>query len=88
MEIVTIGRRHARERTVLPEQGRADVVTFPAAGATMAGVRRGESGNDSAGGVFDGVADRVDESAKRAGGNLKWGIDPPGVLPAWIAEHD
>ena len=88
MEIVTIGQRHARERTVLPEQGRADVVTFPAAGATMAGVRRGESGNDSAGGVFDGVADRVDESAKRAGGNLKWGIDPPGVLPAWIAEHD
>ena len=34
------------------------------------------------------VRDRVDEAAKRAGGNLKWGIDPPDVLPAWIAEHD
>ena len=34
------------------------------------------------------VSDRVDETAKRAGGNLKWGLDPPGVLPAWIAEHD
>ena len=45
------------------------------------------SGGDS-GDAPDGVADRVDESAKRAGGNLKWGIDPPGVLPAWIAEHD
>ncbi len=34
------------------------------------------------------MVDHVDEAAKRAGGNLKWGIDPPGVLPAWIAEHD
>lgn len=34
------------------------------------------------------VRDRVDQAAKRAGGNLKWGIDPPEVLPAWIAEHD
>lgn len=34
------------------------------------------------------VADHVDEAAKRAGGNLKWGLDPPDVLPAWIAEHD
>lgn len=34
------------------------------------------------------MTDGVDEVAKRAGGNLKWGIDPPGVLPAWIAEHD
>ena len=34
------------------------------------------------------VADHVDEAAKLAGGNLKWGLDPPDVLPAWIAEHD
>ena len=34
------------------------------------------------------VRDRVDQAAKRAGGNLKWGIDPPDALPAWIAEHD
>ena len=34
------------------------------------------------------VVDRVDEVAKRAGGNLKWGKDPSDVLPAWIAEHD
>lgn len=34
------------------------------------------------------VVDHADEAAKRAGGNLKWGLDPPDVLPAWIAEHD
>ena len=55
-----------------------------AAGATMAGVTVGESKLSGAGAVID----HVDEAAKRAGGNLKWGIDPPGVLPAWIAEHD
>ena len=54
----------------------------------MAGVRCGGSNGGDHGAALDGVTDRVEESAKRAGGNLKWGIDPPGVLPAWIAEHD
>ena len=54
----------------------------------MAGVKGGGLNGGDPGAVRDGVTDRVDQSAKRAGGNLKWGIDPPGVLPAWIAEHD
>lgn len=54
----------------------------------MAGVRRGESSDGGSGGAPGLVTDHVDETAKRAGGNLKWGVDPPGVLPAWIAEHD
>lgn len=59
------------------------------AGVTMAGVTGGEvttgDGADAGPAV---VVDHVDEVAKRAGGNLKWGVDPPGVVPAWIAEHD
>ena len=54
----------------------------------MAGVRGGGPNDGDHGAALDGVTDHVDESARRAGGNLKWGIDPPGVLPAWIAEHD
>lgn len=54
----------------------------------MAGVRGGESSGGGPGTVARLVTDRVDEAAKRAGGNLKWGLDGPGVLPAWIAEHD
>ncbi len=54
----------------------------------MAGVRRGESNSGGPDTVARLVTDRVDEAAKRAGGNLKWGIDGPAVLPAWIAEHD
>lgn len=54
----------------------------------MAGVKGGGSNGGDPGVPLGGVTDRVDEAAKRAGGNLKWGIDPPGVLPAWIAEHD
>jgi len=54
----------------------------------MAGVKGGASNDGGHGTALGGVIDRVDEAAKRAGGNLKWGIDPPGVLPAWIAEHD
>ncbi len=50
------------------------------------------SGVGSCGGAgiddSDRPLDRVDESAKRVAANLKWGIDPPDVLPAWIAEHD
>ncbi|MDE0653565.1 MAG: aminotransferase class I/II-fold pyridoxal phosphate-dependent enzyme [bacterium] len=51
-------------------------------------MRRGESNDGGSGGARGPVTDHVDETAKRAGGNLKWGVDPPGVLPAWIAEHD
>ena len=54
----------------------------------MAGVKGGVSNGGDPGAARGGVTDRVDEAAKRAGGNLKWGVDPPGVLPAWIAEHD
>ena len=54
----------------------------------MAGVTGGDSNGGACGASPGGVIDRVDETARRAGGNLKWGIDPPGVLPAWIAEHD
>ena len=54
----------------------------------MAGVKGGGRNGGDPGAVLDGLTDVVDQSAKRAGGNLKWGIDPPGVLPAWIAEHD
>lgn len=54
----------------------------------MTGVKGGGPSGGDPGVVLDGVTDVVDRSAKRAGGNLKWGIDPPGVLPAWIAEHD
>ena len=54
----------------------------------MAGVKGGGRNCGDPGAVLDGLTDVVDQSAKRAGGNLKWGIDPPGVLPAWIAEHD
>lgn len=54
----------------------------------MADVSSGESDGGYRAGAPDGVGDHVDEAAKRAGGNLKWGLDPPGVLPAWIAEHD
>ena len=72
--------------------GRRRGVESPFVGVTMAGVKGGGSEVDSGGGdhgaALGGVTDWVDESAKRAGGNLKWGVDPPGVLPAWIAEHD
>ena len=56
----------------------------------MAGVRDGDRHDAHGGGdrVPAVVPDRVDPEARRAGGNLKWGIDPPDVLPAWIAEHD
>ncbi len=56
----------------------------------MAGVRGGEESDAHGGGDSPRalVSDHVDQVAKRAGGNLKWGIDPQGVLPAWIAEHD
>ncbi|MYJ14929.1 MAG: aminotransferase class I/II-fold pyridoxal phosphate-dependent enzyme [Acidimicrobiia bacterium] len=86
VKVVSIGQRHARERTVAPGQDGAERPRSRRR-CHNGGVRSGEP-DDGAGGRHDGVADRVDEPAKRAGGNLKWGIDPPGVLPAWIAEHD
>ena len=54
----------------------------------MSGVKGGGSNDGDRGAALGGVTDQVDQSAKRAGGNLKWGVDPPVVLPAWIAEHD
>lgn len=56
----------------------------------MTGVRGGEESDAHGGGDTPQglVSDHVDQVAKRAGGNLKWGVDPQGVLPAWIAEHD
>ncbi len=55
----------------------------------MAGVTGGDvTGGDGSDAGPALVVDHVDEAAKRAGGNLKWGLDGPGVLPAWIAEHD
>ena len=60
------------------------------AAATMAAVTGGQRYETDPVGPArrDLVADHVDEAAKRAGRNLKWGLDPPEVLPAWIAEHD
>ena len=60
------------------------------AAATMAAVTGGQHYETDPVGPArrDLVADHVDEAAKRAGRNLKWGLDPPEVLPAWIAEHD
>ena len=54
----------------------------PVGGGSARGTRPGGRPRESL------LRDSVDQAAKRAGGNLKWGIDPPDVLPAWIAEHD
>ena len=54
----------------------------------MAGVTGGDVMGGDGSDAGPALVDHVDEAARRAGSNLKWGLDGPGVLPAWIAEHD
>ncbi len=46
------------------------------------------AGTGPAGGGDDAVLVDLDDAALRARGTVKWSLDPPGVLPAWVAETD